>query len=454
MKSFASVVPIEISLKNPMFHPNESNYRVFFTQNARLSRNGKSDAISAWKKSEPPDQQANACAIRFRRHGQALCTEGRAEMNLGNLRQIVCALLCDKFLRRFVHRAGSAFGQFQVEFLFQLRQAFHKSVPRQNRSRRHRQVFFRLVPLDQFNFPAQRHQQYVLLSLLHLTVSYCFFGFKPSVGTVTCNGIVPLVPSQDAPGPLGRSVDDLALIFDVIKGPDCRDGQTLSGALHLWKRPQEYRHPKSIRIGVPRRLIADRPDLASVITDFEGILSELSKAGVTIVDPCDFPAAEQLHEVRSSVFRIEFKAALNAFFAENESPCGIGSMADLIDFNEQTPSAIPYGQSLLKLANDTAGLSDPSYIADRRRDIALSRLAGIDAALWFSEADVLIAPMGAAAKCTGKAGAPVLAIPSGLGARGEPFGVTVFASRGSDDKVLNVGAMIASIVSERVLPAL
>ena len=41
--------------------------------------------------------------------------------------------------------------------------------------------------------------------------------------------------------------------------------------------------------------------------EFETTLSELSKAGVTIVDPCDLPSAEQLHEVRSSVFRTEFR---------------------------------------------------------------------------------------------------------------------------------------------------
>jgi amidase len=278
------------------------------------------------------------------------------------------------------------------------------------------------------------------------------FGFKPSVGAVSCKGIVPLVPSQDAPGPLGRSIDDLALILGVIAGGDCRDGQTLSVALRL-RGPQGYRDPKSVRIGVPRRLIADRPDLEGLMPEFETTLSELSKAGVTIVDPCDLPSAEQLHEVRSSVFRTEFKAALNAFLSENGSPCGIGSLDDLIRFNEQEPSAIPFGQSLLKLANNTEGLSDTTYISDRRRDIALSRHAGIDAALWFSEADVLIAPMGAAAKCTGKAGAPVLAIPSGLNSHGEPFGITVFASFGSDITVLEIGTTIARIVGQRVTPA-
>jgi amidase len=124
----------------------------------------------------------------------------------------------------------------------------------------------------------------------------------------------------------------------------------------------------------------------------------------------------------------------------------------LISWNEKTPSAVPFGQSLLLAAAATKGLNDSGYIADRRRDIGLSRQGGIDAALHFSGADVLIAPMGAAAKCTGKAGAPVLAIPVGLDPKGLPFGVTLFASWGQDATVLEVGSTVAAIVGNRVAP--
>jgi amidase len=279
------------------------------------------------------------------------------------------------------------------------------------------------------------------------------FGFKPSVGTVSRAGIVPLVPSQDSPGPLGRSIEDIALLFSVITGADCRDTATIPAWLE--RRPGGFsRDPKTIRIGVPRRTIADRADLANVMPQFEATLSALSKAGVVIIDPCDLPAAEQLQDVRSSVFRTEFKAALNAFLDEHDSPCGISSIEALVSWNDKTPSAIPFGQSLLLAAAATKGLDDPGYIADRRRDIALSRHAGVDAALHFSNADVLIAPMSAAAKCTGKAGAPVLAIPVGLDAGSLPFGVTMFASWGQDAAVLQVGATVAAIVGHRVAPKL
>jgi amidase len=279
------------------------------------------------------------------------------------------------------------------------------------------------------------------------------FGFKPSVGSVSRAGIVPLVPSQDSPGPLARSVEDTIRLLSVIAGGDGRDSHSVPASLS--RRPGTNRRPpNSIRIGVPRRTMTDRADLAGVMPQLEAVLSELSKEGVTIIDPCDLPAAEQLQDVRSSVFRTEFKAALNAFLGENSNPCGIDSIETLIAWNEKNPSTIPYGQSLLIAAAETKGLNDPRYIVDRRRDIVLSRDAGIDGALWFSNADALIAPMGAAAKCTGKAGAPVLAIPVGLDGNKVPFGVTLYASIGQDADLLEIGAAVAAIVGNRVVPKL
>jgi amidase len=97
-------------------------------------------------------------------------------------------------------------------------------------------------------------------------------------------------------------------------------------------------------------------------------------------------------------------------------------------------------------------LSDPAYRSDRARDIALSLDAGITAALAMHDADVLIAPMGAAAKCTGKAGAPVLAIPAGKQGNGTPFGITVFCKPGDDARLLAIGAAIERAFDGRCLP--
>jgi amidase len=198
--------------------------------------------------------------------------------------------------------------------------------------------------------------------------------------------------------------------------------------------------------------VTARLDFADVVPLFEAALAKLAAAGATIIDPCDLPAAEQLQEVRSCVFRTEFKAALNAFLVDHDAPCGMGSLADIIAWNEQHPDAIPFGQALLLAAQATTGLSDPAYRSDRARDIALSLEAGIAAALNMYEADLLVAPMGAAAKCTGKAGAPVLAIPVGKQADGTPFGITVFCKPGDDARLLAIGGAIERALDGRYLP--
>lgn len=277
-------------------------------------------------------------------------------------------------------------------------------------------------------------------------------GYKPSVGMVSRTGIFPLVPSQDSPGPMTRSVEDAALVASVLAGADVRDTWSLFARQTL---PSSIRGAalEGMRIGVPRRQMASRPQFASVLPLFENCLSRLSKSGATIVDPCDLPSAEQLQDVPSCVFRVEFKAALNAFLEDNDAPCGIASLQSLIAWNEAHPAAIPYSQSLLIAAQATSGLDAAGYCADRERDLTYSRRDGIDAALAMHNVHALIAPMGAAAKCTGKAGAPVVSIPTGLDLDGVPFGVSVFASVGGDVRLLAIARTIEAIVGGRKLPA-
>lgn len=271
-------------------------------------------------------------------------------------------------------------------------------------------------------------------------------GSKPSVGRVSRHGIVPLVPSQDSPGPLTVTVDDARLVFEALAGADARDAATRACQETV---PGSATSIRGMRIGVPRRFLAD-----AVMTDartpaFARVLQALAEAGAVIVDPCDLPSAEQLSDVRSCVFRTEFKDSLNALLGALK-PCGIASMDELIRWNRAHPDAIPYGQSLLEAANASPGMASQQYIDDRRRDIVLSLDAGIAAALKAGAADVLLAPMAAAAKCTGKAGAPVVAIPVGQDAEGMPFGVTVFAAPGDDAAVLRAAAAIDSVIGKRI----
>jgi amidase len=278
-------------------------------------------------------------------------------------------------------------------------------------------------------------------------------GYKPTVGLISTAGIAPLVPSQDSPGPLTRSVEDAILVASVLAVTDVRDKASLISSREMLDG-LSCQGLKDIRVGVMRKQMANREEFLPFLPFFENVLKKLSTAGATVIDPCDLPSAEQLQEVRSSVFRTEFKASLNNFLQENESPCGIDSMESLIAWNEAHPECIPYGQSLLLASNATKGIDDAQYQSDRARDISLSVTEGIDAAMNMFDVDVLIAPMGAAAKLTGKAGAPVIAIPCGMGPDLTPFGVTIIAKVGDDARLLAIGSQIERVVGERKVPVI
>ncbi|ATC31191.1 AtzE family amidohydrolase [Caulobacter vibrioides] len=64
------------------------------------------------------------------------------------------------------------------------------------------------------------------------------FGLKPTYGRLSRQGVFPFVESLDHVGPFARSVEDLALAYDVLQGPDpagdpicVRDAEPLAGRL-------------------------------------------------------------------------------------------------------------------------------------------------------------------------------------------------------------------------------
>ncbi|WP_422376753.1 AtzE family amidohydrolase [Roseibium sp.] len=59
---------------------------------------------------------------------------------------------------------------------------------------------------------------------IRVPASFCgLFGLKPTYGRLSRAGTYPFVGSLDHLGPLTRSAEDLALIFDVLQGPDPAD---------------------------------------------------------------------------------------------------------------------------------------------------------------------------------------------------------------------------------------
>jgi aspartyl-tRNA(Asn)/glutamyl-tRNA(Gln) amidotransferase subunit A len=109
---------------------------------------------------------------------------------------------------------------------------------------------------------------------IRIPASLCgIVGFKPSLHRVSVEGIIPLSPTLDCAGPLARSVEDAAFLFDAISEP--RKGeQPLSKSL-------DSRSKKKFTLGIPKEFFFDVLS-TDVQASFESTLKILRKRGFTI----------------------------------------------------------------------------------------------------------------------------------------------------------------------------
>ena len=82
-------------------------------------------------------------------------------------------------------------------------------------------------------------------------------GMKPTVGLISRAGSIQVSLTQESPGPIGRSVYDVALLLSALAGPDPADPATQASQGHFEKDYTTFLDPaglKGARIGVARGL--------------------------------------------------------------------------------------------------------------------------------------------------------------------------------------------------------
>ena len=118
---------------------------------------------------------------------------------------------------------------------------------------------------------------------VRLPSSWCgLTGLKTTIGRVSTHGVLPLSPTLDTPGPMARSVEDAALLYTLMQGPDPLDPLT-RGLPYLDPMPTLRRGVRGLRLA--RMPQAEGQDAsADVLAAYEGSLAELERLGAQIVE--------------------------------------------------------------------------------------------------------------------------------------------------------------------------
>jgi aspartyl-tRNA(Asn)/glutamyl-tRNA(Gln) amidotransferase subunit A len=107
-------------------------------------------------------------------------------------------------------------------------------------------------------------------------------GLKTTIGRISTYGVLPLTPTLDTPGPMTRSVEDAALLLQVMQGADARDPRTLS-LRDADPMPTLRRGVKGLRLA--RMPASERSGVdAEVLAAYDRSLATLAGLGAEIVD--------------------------------------------------------------------------------------------------------------------------------------------------------------------------
>ena len=266
-------------------------------------------------------------------------------------------------------------------------------------------------------------------------------GIKPTVGTVSTRGVVPIAPSQDSPGPMALTVADAAALLTVLAG----DG------------PEYAPHAvpgrlQGKRIGAPRKSwgYSRAADDAT-----EHALSLLAAEGAEIVDGTEITALDTYDdESELTVLLTELVPSLADYLRTR--PGAPQTLAEVVEFNRQHADRELewFGQDLFEMALGLPGPDSKEYDAARAACLAAGR-DGIDQTLREHRLDALLAPAAAPAipidlanaehhwgGCTetsAMAGYPIMTVPTQL-VHGLPVALCLWGTAGSETTLIEIAA--------------
>ena len=295
-------------------------------------------------------------------------------------------------------------------------------------------------------------------------------GIKPTVGLWSRSGIIPISHSQDTAGPMCRTVADAAALLGPVTGVDPRDPATVpsEGNAHAdYTQFLDAGGLQGARVGVARSFPGFSPDVMAV---FDEAVEAMREAGAVVVDPTNLPNAAWNDEQPLLVLEYEFKANLNAYLASLGPDAPVGTLAEVIAFNERNADVeMPhFGQERLIASEARGPLTDQAYLDAVRSIQRGNREDGIDALMDEHSLDAIVAPTrgpgwktdhilgdslggGSSAGPAAIAGYPDITVPMGF-VSGLPVGVSFFGRRWSEPVLVRMAYAYEQATNHRAPP--
>jgi aspartyl-tRNA(Asn)/glutamyl-tRNA(Gln) amidotransferase subunit A len=250
--------------------------------------------------------------------------------------------------------------------------------------------------------------------------AYCsIVGLKPTYGRVSNRGVIPLSWSLDHTGPMTKTVEDAAILLDVVAGYDALDPTTADVPVAEYTRALKTATSK-LRVGVPRKPYFDNldPEVAKAVEEAIAVTRKLTAS----VADFDLPAAGSL----GPVWGPEIYAYHSKWITETPEKYQAATRAQILRDGEI--KAVTYAQ------------------AHRAMEVARREIRKV-----FATIDVLVMPTmkGTAPLIGSNAGGintsqfdwfglPAISVPCGFSSSGLPIGLQIVGAHWNEATVLAV----------------
>jgi amidase len=164
-------------------------------------------------------------------------------------------------------------------------------------------------------------------------------GIRPTLGLVSRDGVIPYSFTQDAVGPLARTVADAARLLNALVGYDPGDPATAWSIGNIENDYTTFLRADGVkgkRIGVLRSFFGNALMNDEVNTVTNQALADLRRLGATIIE-LNTPELDS-SKISSdiSVHLYEFKPAINAYLERANAP--VKSLAEIISSGKFHPN--------------------------------------------------------------------------------------------------------------------
>ena len=160
-------------------------------------------------------------------------------------------------------------------------------------------------------------------------------GIRSTMGLTSRSGIFPLSILADIAGPMTRSVEDAARIFNVVVRADPRDPVTVARPATDYTKALERNALRGATIGILRQAYERSTTDAEIVRVFDAAVEDLRRAGARIVDPLQVEGIEGL---RPGGACQGFKYDLNAFLAARAAQVPVKDLAAILESGKYHPN--------------------------------------------------------------------------------------------------------------------